>query len=127
LATAAPADRSELIKVGVGVGGGATICAWAVEAAATAITKATAIEIASLRRVPVCLARESRDEPCINAISKKTPARQKMQNPIGLVADLRSVLRNRQLALVLGKGRIADIVVAVPQVVGGDLILASIS
>jgi hypothetical protein len=55
------------------------------------------------------------------------PARKKMQNPIGLVADLRPVLRNRQSVLVLGKGRIADIVVAVPQVVGGDLIPASIS
>jgi hypothetical protein len=63
----------------------------------------------------------------MNAISKKTPARQKMQNPIGLVADLRPVLRNRQSVLVLRKGRIADIVVAVPQVVGGDLIPASIS
>jgi hypothetical protein len=126
LATAAPADRSELIEVGVGVGGGA-VCAWTVEAVATAVTKASAAEITSLRRVLVSFARESRDEPYINAISKKTPARQKMQNPIGLVADLRPVLRNRQSALVLRKGRIADIVVAVPQVVGGDLIPASIS
>ncbi|HTF02250.1 MAG TPA: hypothetical protein VK621_26925 [Bradyrhizobium sp.] len=60
----------------------------------------------------------------MNAISKKTPARQKMQNPIGLAADLRPVRRNRQSVLVLGKGRIADIVVALPQVVGGDLIPA---
>ena len=97
------------------------------EAAATAITKASATEITSLRRVPVSLARESRDEPYMNAISKKTPARQKMQNPIGLVADLRAVLHNRQSLLVLGEGRLADIVVAVPQVAGGDLIPASIS
>jgi hypothetical protein len=63
----------------------------------------------------------------MNAISKKTPADKKMQNPIGLVADLRPVLRNRQSVLVLGEGRLAGIVVAVPQVVGGDLIPASIS
>jgi hypothetical protein len=63
----------------------------------------------------------------MNAISKKTPARQKMQNPIGLVADLRPVLRNRQSVLVLGRGRLADVVVAVPQVAAGDLIPASIS
>jgi hypothetical protein len=116
-----------LIEVGVGVGGGATDCAWPAEAAATAVTKASATEITSLRRVPVSFARESRDEPSMNAISKKTPARQKMQNPIGLAADLRPVRRNRQSVLVLGKGRIADIVVALPQVVGGDLIPASIS
>jgi hypothetical protein len=58
---------------------------------------------------------------------KRRQLDKKMQNPIGLVADLRPVLRNRQSVLVLGKGRIADIVVAVPQVVGGDLIRASIS
>jgi hypothetical protein len=58
---------------------------------------------------------------------KGTPARQKMQNAIGLVADLRPVLLNRQSVLVLREGRLADIVVAVPQVVGGDLIPASIS
>jgi hypothetical protein len=117
-----------LIDIGVGVGGGATVCAWADEAAAaTAITKPTATEATNLRQVPVSFARESRDEPYMNAISKKTPARQKMQNPIGLVADLRPVLRNRQSVLVLRKGRMADIVVAVPQVVGGDLIPASIS
>ena len=58
---------------------------------------------------------------------KRRQLDKKMQNPIGLVADLRRVLRNRQSVLVLGKGRIADIVVAVPQVVGGDLIPASIS
>jgi hypothetical protein len=63
----------------------------------------------------------------MNAISKKAPARKKMQNPISLVADLRPVLRNRQSVLVLGEGRLAGIVVAVPQVVGGDLIPASIS
>jgi len=50
-----------------------------------------------------------------------------MQNPIGLVADLRPVLRNRQSVLVLRNGRLADIVVAVPQVAAGDLIPASIS
>jgi hypothetical protein len=116
-----------LIEIGVGVGGGATVCAWTIEAAATAITKASTTEITSLRWVPVSFARESRDEPHINAVSKKTPARQKMQNPIGLAADLRPVLRNRQSVLVLRKGRLADIVVAVPQVVGGDLIPASIS
>src|SRR6266513_2550503 len=80
LVTAAPADRSELIEVGVGVGGGATTCAWPAEATATAIAKASATEITNLR-VPVSFARESRDEPSMNAISKKTPARQKMQNP----------------------------------------------
>jgi hypothetical protein len=58
---------------------------------------------------------------------KRRQLDKKMQNPIGLVADLRPVLRNRQSVLVLRKGRLADIVVAVPQVVGGDLIPASIS
>jgi hypothetical protein len=58
---------------------------------------------------------------------KRRQLDKKMQNPIGLVADLRPVLRNRQSVLVLGKGRIADIVVAVPQVAGGDLNPASIS
>jgi hypothetical protein len=58
---------------------------------------------------------------------KRRQLDKKMQNPIGLVADLRAVLRNRQSVLVLRKGRLADIVVAVPQVVGGDLIPASIS
>jgi hypothetical protein len=58
---------------------------------------------------------------------KRRQLDKKMQNPIGLVTDLRPVLRNRQSVLVLRKGRIADIVVAVPQVVGGDLIPASIS
>jgi hypothetical protein len=58
---------------------------------------------------------------------KRRQLDKKMQNPIGLVADLRPVLRNRQSVLVLRKGRIADIVVAVPQVVRGDLIPASIS
>jgi hypothetical protein len=58
---------------------------------------------------------------------KGTPARQKMQSPIGLVADLRPVLRNRQSVLALRKGRLADVVVAVPQVVEADLNPASIS
>jgi len=58
---------------------------------------------------------------------KRRQLDKKMQNPIGLVADLRPVLRNRQSVLVLGEGRLAGIVVAVPQVVGGDLIPASIS
>jgi hypothetical protein len=58
---------------------------------------------------------------------KRRQLDKKMQNPIGLVADLRPVLRNRQSVLVLRKGRLADIVVAVPQAVGGDLITASIS
>jgi hypothetical protein len=58
---------------------------------------------------------------------KGTPARQKKQSPVGLVADLRPVLRNRQSVLVVRKGRLADIVVAAPQVVRGDLIPASIS
>jgi len=58
---------------------------------------------------------------------KRRQLDKKMQNPIGLAADLRPVRRNRQSVLVLGKGRIADIVVALPQVVGGDLIPASIS
>jgi hypothetical protein len=58
---------------------------------------------------------------------KRRQLDKKMQNPIGLVADLRPVLRNRQSVLVLRKGRLADIVVAVPQAVGGDLIPASIS
>jgi hypothetical protein len=39
--------------------------------------------------VPVTFAREGRDERRINAISKKrAPVRQKMQNPIGLVAPI---------------------------------------
>jgi hypothetical protein len=58
---------------------------------------------------------------------KRRQLDKKMQNPIGLVADLRPVLRNRQSVLVLRKGRLADIVVAVPQVIGSDLIPASIS
>jgi len=58
---------------------------------------------------------------------KRRQLDKKCKNPIGLVADLRPVRRNRQSVLVLRKGRIADIVVAVPQVVGGDLIPASIS
>src|ERR1700730_5737693 len=50
---------------------------------ATASTKAMAMALTSLRPAPVSFAREGRDEPHINAIPKRAPARQKPKNPGG--------------------------------------------
>jgi hypothetical protein len=140
LATAAPAEKSELRTVGVGLGVGVGVgvgvttnigagagggggtnapCARAdvdIEATATASTKMIAAADKNRRPTAVCHARKGRVEQRINAIPKKlAPARQKKPNFKSVRNDLPRVRRDRQSVMAACEGRLPDIVVPLPQ------------
>jgi hypothetical protein len=79
-----------------------------------------AMALGSLRPAPLSFARVGRGEQHMDAIPKERQLKNTEITPAG--ADLPPVLRERQLVLVLGEGRLADNVVPLPQVVGGDLV-----
>jgi hypothetical protein len=65
---------------------------------------------------PVCVARESRREQHINAFPKRSTTLQKLKKNPSADADLPPVLRERQSVMVLSEGRLAGVVVPLPQV-----------
>jgi hypothetical protein len=105
------------VGVGEAVGVGVGVCAWT-DDGATATAKTIATATTSLRQIPVSVARESRDEQHMNAISKKSSAGS-ANNPKYHSLDSRfaPVSRKRQPVLVLKNGRLPHIVVAMPQAI----------
>ena len=86
-----------------------------------------AMTLASLRPVPVSLAREGRDEQRMNVIPKRSASSTKNAISSTARADLPPVLAKRQSVMAVGSGRLPAIVVPLPQVAWSDLIAKPIS
>jgi hypothetical protein len=123
-----------LISIGVGVGagagaggggGGGRASTWAPaddDATAKASAKAIATALATPRPGALCFAfaRESREEPRINANPKSSASSTKYARCQSAGADLPSVHRERQSVMAACEGRLPGIVVPLPQVATGN-------
>jgi hypothetical protein len=109
------------VGVGVGVGVGGTLWASAgVAATAKVNAKVSAMALTRPRPMPVLLRCEDLGEQRINMIPKKAQARRKMPISPSAGADLRPVLPERQSVMVAARGRLAVVVVPLPQVAHGQ-------
>src|SRR5258708_2374407 len=81
-------------------------------------TKATPTALASQRPAPISFAREGRDEQHMSGIPKSSANPKKCKSP-SAGGDLPLVLPGGQSVLVAANGRLADVVVRLPQVVHG--------
>jgi hypothetical protein len=103
-------------------GGGGANWAWAdVDASARVSAKPIARAVTSRRPAPVFPDCEGPAEQRINIIPKKSAARAKNTKMPSADADLRSVLSERQSVTAAATGRLAVIVVPLPQLATGAL------